>query len=245
MTELAAVAVLALGALVHGALGFGFPLVTTPLLVLFLDVHAAVLLTLVPTIVTNLASIAGERHWREALRRFLPIPVGTAVGSVIGTKVLLGIDPEPVRILLALVIMGYLILDRSPTEGPERPVPAAGLAALGLVMGLMAGLVNVFSPIVVLFALLTRMRATLMVAAFNLSFLTSKGGQLAAFTAAGAADGAVLTLSLLALPAVLAALWWGMRLRQGLDARRYRRWLRIGLWVTAGMLMVQGVWGLA
>lgn len=50
--------------------GFGFPLVATPLLVLFMDLRAAVLLTLIPTIAINLVSIATERRWLEALRRF-------------------------------------------------------------------------------------------------------------------------------------------------------------------------------
>lgn len=241
MNELAAGAVLLLGAWVHGALGFGFPLVTTPILVLLMEPRAAVLLTLLPTIAINLVSIAGEPRWREALRRYWPIPLFTALGSLLGTRVLLAIDPEPVRIALALVLVAFLILDREAGEGPERRVPGWGLALLGFVMGLMAGVVNIFSPVVVAFALATRMHRGLMVAAFNLSFVTSKAGQLAGFTAGDALDWDVLRLALAALPLVLAVLWGGIQLRRRLPAASYRLWLRRMLWVmAAGLILSAG-----
>jgi uncharacterized membrane protein YfcA len=118
--------------------------------------------TLIPTICINLFSIAGESHWREALRRFWPIPVFTLVGSMSGTRLLLAIDPEPLRVILALVLIAYLVADELMSGGPERIAPKWGLALLGLVMGLMAGVVNIFAPIVVAFALHTRMSPLLM-----------------------------------------------------------------------------------
>ncbi|MBK1633933.1 hypothetical protein CKO31_25040 [Thiohalocapsa halophila] len=67
-----AAAVLAASAFVHGIFGLGFPMLATPLLAFGMDLRAAVQLTLLPTIATNLGSIAGERHRGEALRRFWP-----------------------------------------------------------------------------------------------------------------------------------------------------------------------------
>ncbi len=107
LIDLAAIGILLIAAFVHGAFGFGFPLVATPLLVLSMDMRTAVLLTLLPTIAINLVSIATERRWLEALRRFWPIPVFTMVGSLIGTRILLSVDPEPFRLLLALVLIVF------------------------------------------------------------------------------------------------------------------------------------------
>jgi uncharacterized protein len=241
LVDLVAIGILLIAAFVHGAFGFGFPLVATPLLVLMMDMRAAVLLTLIPTIAINLVSIATERRWLEALRRFWPIPVFTMVGSLIGTQVLLTADPDPFRLLLALVLILFLILERKRGDGPEHRIPHWGLALLGLGMGLLAGLVNVFSPVVVAFALYTRMHPGLMVATFNLSFITSKSGQLAGFAIQDALNPAIVHTALLALPAVLFVLWIGIRVRRRLDQEAYRRWLSRALWVIAALLILDSV----
>lgn len=220
-------------AFVHGAFGFGFPVLATPLLALGFDLRTAILLTLVPTVSINLVSILSERHWRSALQRYWPIPTLTIVGSVLGTQLLLAVDPEPFRLLLALVLIAYLVSDH--LHRGERPIHVGrlGQAMFGLVLGLLAGVVNIFSPLVVVFALYTQMPTSLMVATFNLSFITSKTGQILGFATAGAFDLEVVRLALYTLPAILVALWLGIRVRRRIETAAYRRLLRGALWVTA------------
>jgi uncharacterized membrane protein YfcA len=228
-------------AFVHGAFGFGFPLLATPLLVLVFDLRTAILLTLLPTVSINLVSILSERHWREALRRYWPIPAFTVVGSFVGTQVLLGVDPEPFRFLLAAVLIAYLVSDR--LHGGREPlrVPGWGMALFGLMLGLLAGLVNIFAPLVVAFALYTQMPTSLMVATFNLSFILSKSGQIAGFASQGAFTGDPVRLSLWVLPVVLAVLWLGIRLRRRLASATYRRLLKAALWVISAVLLMDAV----
>jgi uncharacterized membrane protein YfcA len=240
LSNLTFLPVLLLAAFVHGAFGFGFPLIATPLLALFVDLRSAVLLTLVPTVGINLVSILGEKHWREALRVFWPIPAFAILGSLIGTQVLLKVDPEPFRLLLALVLIAYLATDRFHGSERERTAPPWVLGLLGLSLGLLAGVVNIFAPVIVVFALYTRMDPKLMVAAFNLSFITSKSGQILGFALKGAFDPTVLEQSLLVLPLVLASLWLGIRLRRRIHLETYRRLLRYSLWVIA--LVLIGDW---
>lgn len=229
--------VLTLAAFVHGLFGFGFPMLATPLLALGMDLRMAIQLTLLPTIATNLGSIAGERGRGEALRRFWPIPVFTFIGSFTGTQILLTVDPEPFRLLLGAVLAAYLLAERLPGVARERRVPRWGLALLGLGMGLLAGVVNIFGPVIIIFALYTRMPAALMVAAFNLSFVTSKTGQLAGFAARGALDLSLIGQTLWLLPLVLAALWLGIRLRRRIRPAHYQRLLRLGLWALVAALV--------
>lgn len=231
-------------AFVHGAFGFGFPLLATPLLVLGFDLRTAILLTLVPTVSINLASILSERHWRSALKRYWLIPAFTIVGSVIGTQVLLVVDPEPFRLLLALVLIAYLVSDRLHRGGNPIHVGPLGQALFGLLLGLLAGVINIFAPLVVVFALYTQIPASLMVATFNLSFLTSKTGQILGFVTAGAFDMEVVRLALYALPAILAALWLGIRVRRRLETDAYRRLLRGALWVIALAVLGDAGWQL-
>jgi len=242
MPDLIYIPVLMLAAFAHGAFGFGFPLVATPLLVLFMDMRSAVLLTLIPTVSINLFSIFGEKHWREALRIFWPIPAFTIVGSFIGTQVLLSVDPEPFRLLLALMLVAYLVTDRFHRSERERKAPIWVLALLGLSLGLLAGVVNIFAPVLVVFALYTRMDPLLMVAAFNLSFVTSKSGQIVGFLVNGAFDPAIVKLSLMVLPLVLASLWLGILLRRRIHVGTYRRLLRSSLWVMSLLLILDWLW---
>lgn len=238
MPDLSFVPILMLAAFGHGALGFGFPLISTPLLVLMMDMRSAILLTLIPTVLINTASILGERHWREALRTFWPIPVFTIVGSYLGTLLLLSVNPDPFRLLLALVLIGYLVSDRFTRSEKARYVPRWGMALFGLALGVMAGVTNVFAPAIVVYALFTRMDPNLMVATFNLSFLTSKTGQIAGFVANDAFTREALVLTAWALPPVLLSLWIGIRVRRRIDQASYKRVLKIALWVITALLII-------
>ena len=237
MDEFIYLPILLLGAFVHGALGFGFPLITTPLLVLFMQIPAAILLTLVPTVSINLVSFFSEKHWREALREFWPIPTFTIVGSLTGTQILLSVDPSPFRILLAVVLIAYLATERLTGSKKEHRLPKWGMAIFGFGLGLLAGVVNIFAPVIVVFALYTRMNPILMVATFNMSFLTSKSGQIIGFIANGAFDMRVVLLTLAMVPLVLLSLWVGMRLRRKIDQESYTRLLRGALWLISVALV--------
>lgn len=237
MPDLAFVPILMLAAFAHGALGFGFPLMSTPLLVLLMDMRSAILLTLIPTVAINLVSILGERHWRQALRTFWPIPVFTIVGSFSGTQVLLSVDPEPFRLLLAAVLVAYLLSDRLHRAEREHRVPRWGMALFGFSLGLLAGVTNIFAPVIVVYALYTRMDPVLMVATFNLSFITSKTGQIAGFVVRDAFTAEALELTLWGIGPVLISLWVGIRLRKRIDLETYRKVLKAALWVIAVVLV--------
>lgn len=225
-------------AFVHGAFGFGFPLLATPLLALGFDLRTAILLTLVPTVTINLVSILTERHWQAALRNYWPIPIFTGVGSFAGTQWLLQVDPDPFRLLMAAVLIAYLISDHFHRGQQPLRVAWWGQAVFGLLLGLMAGLVNIFAPLVIAYALYTQMPATLMVATFNLAFITSKSGQIAGFVSRGAFDLSVVQLAVFTLPAILVALWLGMRLRKRIDVASYRGMLRGSLWVISIAILI-------
>ena len=241
MQELIYLPILLFAAFIHGALGFGFPLITTPLLVLFMPLPAAILLTLVPTVSINLVSFFTEKHWKQALREYWPIPVFTIVGSIIGTQVLLSVDPSPFRILLAVVLVAYLVTERLTGSKQEHYLPKWGMALFGLGLGFLAGVVNIFAPVIVVFALYTRMKPSLMVATFNMSFLTSKSGQIIGFIANDAFDPDVVLLTVALIPLVLLCLWLGIRIRRKIDRETYMQLLRGALWLIATALVADWI----
>jgi len=237
MEELAFLPILLFAAFIHGALGFGFPLIATPLLVLFMPLPAAILLTLIPTVSINLVSFFTEKHWKQALREYWPIPAFTIVGSIIGTQILLSVDPSPFRMLLALVLVAYLVTERLRGSRQKHQLPIWGMALFGLGLGLLAGVVNIFAPVIVVFALYTRMNPTLMVATFNMSFLTSKSGQIIGFIINDAFDPDIVLLTVALVPLVLLFLWIGIRIRRKIDRDTYMQLLRGALWLIATALV--------
>ena len=241
MEELAFLPILLFAAFIHGALGFGFPLIATPLLVLFMPLPTAILLTLIPTVSINLVSIFTEKHWKQALSIYWPIPAFTIVGSIIGTQILLSVDPSPFRMLLALVLVAYLVTERLRGSRQEHQLPIGGMALFGLGLGLLAGVVNIFAPVIVVFALYTRMNPTLMVATFTMSFLTSKSGQIIGFIANDAFDPDVVMITLSLVPFVLLCLWLGIRIRRRIDRDTYMQLLRGALWLIATALVADWI----
>ena len=70
---IAIMAVMLIAGLIHGTLGLGFPMVATPMLATMMDVRSAILITLLPTMAVNIASIANNKSSLESTRPFLPL----------------------------------------------------------------------------------------------------------------------------------------------------------------------------
>jgi len=58
------IAIIVIAGLAHGTIGFGFPLVSTPLVALLVDIKTAVLLTVLPNVAVNMISILRGGNWR-------------------------------------------------------------------------------------------------------------------------------------------------------------------------------------
>jgi hypothetical protein len=235
--------VIFLSGLVHGTFGIGFPMVATPLLALFTDVFTAVLTCLIPTMSVNLTTIwhGGGKELRN-VRRYLPIIPFAMLGTVIGTFLLLWLDPRPFLLLLAAAILLYLNQDRLLKVDfswvGNHTLPAYVL--FGTIAGLMAGMVNVMLPVLIILFMELRVATATMVVLFNLNFFTGKLTQSLVFAqqeVAGIGDFLLSTLVL--APFALAALFIGMQLRKRITADRYLSVLRGVLWLMAGILILR------
>ena len=226
--------------LVHGAIGLGFPLIATPLVALMTDVRIAILLLLLPTAVINIANVLKGRHWKESLGRYWPLAVYGAVGSVIGTRMLIVLDPEPFRLVMAVMLIVYLNAERLGIGmGWVHRYPQTAFAVFGLAAGILAGTVNVMLPALIILALEIRMPKTTMIQVFNFCFLIGKVTQGSVFLHAGLMDSQIWAASVPLAAWSLGIMLWGMRLRDRIDQDTYRRWLRVLLAVLAIMLTWQ------
>jgi uncharacterized protein len=243
---LVALLVVTFAGAVHGTFGLGFPMVATPVLALLTDVQTAILLTLAPNIAVNLWSMLRGGNLGQSVGRFWYVAVWMLIGSAVGTLILVAMDPNPFRLLLALVILLYLMSDRLKRidwSWIGRHPRASGSGA-GLLGGLLGGTVNVGGPAVMIYFLEMRVPPLVLVQALNLSFLLGKSTQAATFGALGILTPALLLLSLPLGILALVGLRSGMWLRDRFSADAYRGWLRGLLWLLGGLLVVQFFRGL-
>ncbi|WP_035480200.1 sulfite exporter TauE/SafE family protein [Aliagarivorans marinus] len=227
-------------AFVHGSVGLGFPMIATPLLASLSDLPTAIMLTLLPTTAVNLMSIASEGRILAALRRYWLLALMSLVGSAIGTQILIASQSDIFKLLLAVSILSYLALDRFKLSMPwiaKHPGPARILC--GLLAGLLGGLTNVMAPVLIVYALESKLEKREFIQASNLCFLGGKLIQLCLFSLHGRYTGEVLGQSALLVVFVLIALNVGIRLRRRLSSEHYRPMLKGLLLVLAGVLFYQ------
>jgi len=100
-----------IASLVHGSVGFGFPMIATPLMALITDIQTAIIYTLIPTLLVNIISIWSEGNFIHAFKRFYPLALFAMVGSGIGTLILIYNSSDIFKLLLAFAILFYLSIN--------------------------------------------------------------------------------------------------------------------------------------
>ena len=237
----AIVGVMLLSGLVHGSLGLGFPMVATPILATMMDIRTAILITLLPTMAVNVASIVNSKSSLNSTRVFLPLVGFALLGSVIGSGILAIVDPAPFRALLAGLILLYLMNNlRIPAAWLEANSLLA-MVLFGLAAGFSAGTTNVMVAVLLIYFLSLQTPRDTMVPALNSCFLVGKLSQIIVLSAAGLVSfQLVIETTPLALAAVLALLL-GQKIRHRIRVETYQSMLRGLLLVLAVILIVQFV----
>jgi uncharacterized membrane protein YfcA len=227
----------------QGALGFGFPAISTPVLALMTDLKTAVLLNMLPNMTVNIISVVQGGNWRASLGVHWPVAVYALLGSVVGALVLIVAPQEPLRLLLAAIIFVYLYqkqLARLNWQALMRHTRTAQ-ATFGLASGFFSGSVNNSLPPLLIYFMLLGVEATIMTQMLNLCFL---GGKLMQAATLGIAGEINLKAALANVPLTLVALAGmaaGARMQRYLSAAAYQKTLRYALFLIAFMLVAQGM----
>ena len=232
--------VFALAAFVHGSIGFGFPIVATPLLALVFDIQTAILLTLLPTLLLNIISIAGEGELIAACKRHLPLALLAMTGSALGSQILLVSNSDIFKFFLAVVILFYLSSEIIRLKyGWVRTSPLLAKIFFGFSAGVVGGLTNVMAPVLVIYTIESKYTKSETVQASNLTFMLGKLIQIAVFFLHGKLNTANLSFSGGMAVIAVASLLVGVKVRRRIEPEVYRRLLKILLLLLAVLLLVQ------
>ncbi len=227
--------------LVHGTLGLGFPMVATPMLAVFFDVRTAILITLLPTVAVNLASIWNSRNSLDSVGRFSLLIGFVLPGTMAGAYILAIADPAPFRLALAGLIFLYLwtnISGRVPRQWLVANVMLA-MALFGFAAGFAAGTTNVMVAILIVFFLSLEVPRSSMVPVLNACFLTGKISQIVVLSLVGLVTSTLIYETLPLAFAAVFALLFGQRIREKIAVEVYRRILHGLLVILASVLILQ------
>ena len=116
-----------LAALVKGAISFGFPPLATPLLALVMDVKSAVAVLIIPNIVMDALQLFRLGDFAAVARRMAVLTLFGAVGTVLGTWLLVLMSPRAATFVLG---------DRrhSQCDGPGQEATAIFKVAHGKIV---------------------------------------------------------------------------------------------------------------
>jgi uncharacterized membrane protein YfcA len=243
----AMIAIILVAGLTHGTVGFGFPVVSTPLVALLVDMKTAVLVTVLPNIAVNVVSILRGGNWRESIGKYWPLALWVVVGTLVGSRMLLTVPHEPLQVLLALMIIAYLFQDRwrRIDWSWAKREPRLAAALFGLTAGILSGAVNVAMPPLVIYLMTLGLSPIALTQTLNLCFIAGKTVQAVALGVTDAASQTLLFASLPLVPLAAAAVYAGMRLQSRIGAEAYARLLRKALGVIAAALLLQVAWAIA
>ncbi len=216
-----AVAIAAGAGLVRGFSGFGSSLIYVPLVAAAYEPRvAAVTLLLIDTIGTAPFTMRAFAYctWREVL----PLLIAAAIAVPFGAMALTVLDPNTLRWLMAILVLGLLAILVSGWRYHGRPTLPVTIG-VGLFSGLGGGAVQIGGPPVVIYWLSTNNSAITVRANFLVYFIFLDLVMCFVYGVRGLISGPLLALGLLLAIPYFAGTAAGGRLFRGASDVVYRR----------------------
>ena len=235
--------VIFLSALVQATIGFGFPMIATPLLAMVTDMKTAVIYVAIPTLVINIILIYSEKEFKKAIKTFYPLAIFAMIGSAIGTQILIYTNAEIFKLLLSISIILYLFIQKYKLEFIFiRNNPKSSLVIFGLSAGIIGGLTNVMAPILIIYYLELKYTRKEIIQSANICFFFGKLIQIFLFSIHGSFTQDVLTISFASLVVVVFAMFIGIYIKNRIVENRYNQIIKNLLFLIAFVLLVQTVY---
>lgn len=240
MSFILALAIIVLWAsVVHGAIGFGFGMISTPLVALSTDIQTTIIFMLLPTMAVNILSILSEGNFFEALKKFWFIIVLMVLGSSIGTVLLIYTNSDFFKLLLAGIIFLYLLQGLVKIEATfVSKYPKSSTYGLGVFGGVVSGLTNVVAPLMIMYTLEMKYSRKDTIQLSNLCFLFTKIGQIAVFIYFSTFTMETFQISLLTVFIVCIGMYFGIKIKKRIDVKYYTKILKVLLFIIASFLVI-------
>jgi uncharacterized membrane protein YfcA len=236
------VASILLAGFMKGLSGMGLPLVATPILATLSDLPTAIAITVPATVLSNVPVLYAFRaEWRQA-RRLAPLLLPAIVGIVLGTRILVGVDPGTLRGLLGALVVAFVsvsyfrLIPHLGERLTRRLSPFVGVAA-----GVLQGAAGQSGPIISIFFFQLGLSRAAFLFVINAFFLVVDATQMLSLASHGLYTPSRTALAAgvvcLAMPTLLLAL----RFHEWISEERFRLAVLLVLFLTGIMLLVRSI----
>ena len=152
VTIIAILVAFALGGILKGATGAGAPVVTIPVIAAFYDVRIAVIIMVVPNLLTNIGQLYQFR--KTILPSFFTVSfaLGGGIGALIGTILLANLSIKILTLSVAFIVIIYILLKLIVPSWKLIYEKAAKLVfIMGTAGGVLQGAAGLSAPISITF----------------------------------------------------------------------------------------------
>ena len=142
----------ALGGILKGATGAGAPIVTIPVMAAFYDVRIAVIIMVIPNLLTNIGQLYQFR--KTILPRFFTVSfaLGGGIGAFLGTILLVNLPIKILILSVACIVIIYILLKLIVPSWKLNYIKAKKLVFLmGAGGGILQGSAGLSAPISITF----------------------------------------------------------------------------------------------
>ncbi len=213
-----------LAGVVKGAVGFGVPFITVPLLTQLVPVPTAAALSILPIITSNVVQAAQTRDAVGVMRRLWPLFLTLPVTLAASVRLIAALDARVLSLLIGVLVEVFVLLQLTgglPPLPPRARVPLLVLS--GMMAGVLGGATSFYSfPSLQVFLAL-RLTPREFVFATSAMFVLGSLVLGTGFAALGLLDGPELAVSVAALAPLLVGLQLGQALARRLSAAWFHR----------------------
>ena len=231
-----------LAGLVKGLTGMGLPTVCLALLTVLLDLTSAMVLLLLPSLLTNIwqACSGGQMFflWRRLWRFFVPATLLVAPGGML----LAGADLRWMSILLGAVLICYGLTGLTGLSLPARLARSHSTGfILGSLNGLLTGMTGSFVVPGVIYLQATGLNREQLIQAMGLLFTLSTLALGLSLQSNGILSRELGMVSAIGVIPAFVGMLTGQRLRQRLSEQRFRRLFLIVVLLLGGYIVWAGL----
>lgn len=238
------VVVFLLGGLVKGAVGFGLPQLTIPLLAFVFPVPEAVALSVVPMFASNLLQATTSRHLGSLVSTYWVLLLTLAVSLAISVRLMVWLEPEMVRLAVGAAAIAYVTLELSGVRLAflsRRNAWTQG--GVGIVSGVIGGATAFFGLTAILYLVSQDLDKNRFVDAVSIMLLSGALVLIASLSGLGVVGVRELLISGACCLPLVVGMRAGRRLRDGIDPRVFRRLILVLVFATGASMILRAIVG--
>lgn len=227
---------------IKGIVGLGLPIISLALLAIMFDLVTAIILTLIPSLITNIWQALSGANGKVILKRILPFLIMALITIWLGAYILSSQNMTLLTVLLGALLISYSLLSLFGVNFSisNKHRKGAGIL-LGAVNGVITGMAGIYIVPSVMYFQAISLRRDEIVQAMGILFSLSSASMLLAYRHQNMLTMEQAMLSLYALFPALIGMYYGKKIRPYLSEATFKKVLFISLLVIGCFVVIKSL----